>query len=190
MIKPVDRIELLRQINITGKIFVEVGVWKGDFSESILNMGPVKLILVDAWCSQQPDVYADLCNLNNTEYEKVYQSVATRFGDRPEVQIIRDWSAAAAFQMADNSIDFVYIDANHSEKACTADIESWYRVVKPGGWLLGHDYGYSRMRRVGVQAAVTKYLANHGLILDALTQERRYPSWGFIKPTASPVPTV
>jgi hypothetical protein len=40
----------------------------------------------------------------------------------------------------DNSLDFVYIDANHTYEGVKEDIKYWYPKVKPGGLLLGHDY--------------------------------------------------
>jgi len=41
----------------------------------------------------------------------------------------------------DNSLDLVFIDANHTYPHVKADIEHWYPKVKPGGILAGHDYG-------------------------------------------------
>lgn len=46
----------------------------------------------------------------------------------------------AAQHVPDRSVDFVFIDAGHSEKAVTDDIAAWRSKVKPGGLLLGHDY--------------------------------------------------
>jgi predicted O-methyltransferase YrrM len=54
----------------------------------------------------------------------------------------------------DGSLDFVFIDADHSEAAVTEDIYNWRPKVKKGGWFGGHDY---RTRRFpGVYAAVKK----------------------------------
>jgi cephalosporin hydroxylase len=39
-----------------------------------------------------------------------------------------------------NSLDFVYIDANHAYNYVVQDIELWYPKVKKGGYLCGHDY--------------------------------------------------
>ena len=40
----------------------------------------------------------------------------------------------------DESLDFVYIDANHAYDWVVQDIELWYPKVKKGGILWGHDY--------------------------------------------------
>lgn len=38
------------------------------------------------------------------------------------------------------SLDFVFVDADHSERAVLLDIAKWLPKVKAGGWLGGHDY--------------------------------------------------
>ena len=42
----------------------------------------------------------------------------------------------------DGSLDFVYLDGDHSEAAVAGDIRLWRPLVKPGGILAGHDYGH------------------------------------------------
>ena len=39
-----------------------------------------------------------------------------------------------------NSLDFVYIDGNHSYENCLLDCLHWFDKVKPGGIVGGHDY--------------------------------------------------
>lgn len=40
----------------------------------------------------------------------------------------------------DDSLDFVYIDADHHYENALADIRAWWPKVKPGAFLGGHDY--------------------------------------------------
>jgi predicted O-methyltransferase YrrM len=42
--------------------------------------------------------------------------------------------------MPNRSLDFVFIDADHSYEAVRQDIADWTHKVKPGGWVGGHDY--------------------------------------------------
>ena len=42
----------------------------------------------------------------------------------------------------DNSIDFVYIDGNHTYDYVTQDITEWSKKVRKGGIVSGHDYGW------------------------------------------------
>lgn len=48
----------------------------------------------------------------------------------------------ASTLVADGSMDFVFIDADHSEFAVADDITCWQPKVKKGGWLGGHDYSH------------------------------------------------
>lgn len=41
---------------------------------------------------------------------------------------------------ADNSLDFVFIDAGHTYNEVVADINDWLPKVRPGGIIAGHDY--------------------------------------------------
>jgi hypothetical protein len=47
---------------------------------------------------------------------------------------------AASAQVPDASLDFVFIDADHSYSAVLDDIQHWRSKVRSGGWLGGHDY--------------------------------------------------
>jgi len=49
-------------------------------------------------------------------------------------------SITASTLYDDNSLDFVCLDADHSYKAVTNDIRSWYPKIKTGGILGGDDY--------------------------------------------------
>lgn len=52
--------------------------------------------------------------------------------------------------------DFVYIDADHTYEMVKRDIEIWLPLIKKGGMIGGHDYGFPDevVRWGGVQKAV------------------------------------
>ena len=62
-------------------------------------------------------------------------------------------SQYAASQIEDNSVDIIFIDANHNYNNVKKDIELWYPKVRKGGILIGHDY---TLRCMGVVKAVTE----------------------------------
>ena len=68
-------------------------------------------------------------------------------------------SVEAAKTFDDESLDFVYIDANHEIAEVKADMSAWWPRVKIGGVLCGHDYFSNR----GVKKAVDEWAAerNH-----------------------------
>lgn len=55
---------------------------------------------------------------------------------------LRMKSVDASQLFGDKSVDFVFIDGEHSEKAVREDFEAWYPKVKPTGVIGGHDYDW------------------------------------------------
>ena len=51
-------------------------------------------------------------------------------------------STEAAVGFADASLDWVFIDADHSYGAVAADIGVWARKLRPGGLRSGHDFAH------------------------------------------------
>jgi hypothetical protein len=51
-----------------------------------------------------------------------------------------DYSYNVVDNFKDNSIDFIYIDANHSYESVKQDLSMYYPKVKDGGYIGGHDY--------------------------------------------------
>jgi len=49
-------------------------------------------------------------------------------------------SVDAANLIDDESLDFVFIDANHSYESVAEDIKAWFPKVRKGGIISGHDY--------------------------------------------------
>jgi predicted O-methyltransferase YrrM len=51
--------------------------------------------------------------------------------------------------VADNSLDFFFIDASHTYKNVKKDLQAWLPKLKQDGWMMGHDIDYP-----SVEAAV------------------------------------
>jgi hypothetical protein len=75
-------------------------------------------------------------------------------------------SHKAADEIADASLDFVFIDADHSYEGCKRDLDVWSRKLKPGGLLSGHDYANTSFQDFGVTRAVDEFVAARGLKLE------------------------
>jgi predicted O-methyltransferase YrrM len=70
-------------------------------------------------------------------------------------------STLQAAQTWTEPIDYLYIDADHSEAAVRADLAAWVPHVKPGGLICGDDYGNRSFP--GVQRAWDAFAATGGL---------------------------
>ena len=163
-------------------IVVEVGVETGGFSAFILRKtNPQKLYLVDCWCYQDPSVYDDPDNLVDGHQERIYQDVKAKFSGDSRVEILREFSADAVNYFADESLDWVYIDANHGYEAVKEDLRLWWPKVKKGGMFSGHDYAVRPS--FGVVQAVNEFLLEHDMYFTYLTVEDHiYDSWAIRKP--------
>ena len=182
-VNPPDRNVMLKLLNLKGKSCVEIGVECGLFAEVILAEEPKSLVLVDLWQHQDYSVYPDTSNVANDEFERRLQVVKKKFDGDPRVTICRAFSVQAAKLYDRDSLDFAYIDANHTEAACYADMCAWWPTIKPGGWMCGHDYSFP-----DVAAAVKTFVAQNHLTLNLVTRENGpATSWGLRKPEAAPV---
>ena len=145
----------------------EIGVHRGLFSQYMLKYNEeTSLLCVDPW-------YWKL--RGESRYKSTVERLAP-YGDR--VTIIREESFRAVLDVPDNSLDFVYIDGNHTFDYVMTDIIWWATKVRMGGVVSGHDY--YRFRRGGVVPAVDIYTQQHGISQWFLTDERT-PSWFWIR---------
>lgn len=118
---------------------VEVGSFNGGFASEILENWQGNLYLVDVWRKLEGDDYFDT---SNYEIEgEIYLECAKRTSSYANrCFMLRMDSENASYLFNDNSLDFVYIDANHKYDSVKQDIDLWYSKVRKGGILAGHDY--------------------------------------------------
>ena len=78
-----------------------------------------------------------------------------------KIKWIKERSTDAVKLIADSSLDFVYIDANHTYESVAEDIRLYYPKVKKGGLFSGHDYDYESVKK-----AVDEFINKQKLKLD------------------------
>ena len=108
------------------------------------HMPDLKMICVDLWAEQapRPDI------AQSETYSEGWQHGASLANFRAtceehfpgRVDIRQQHTVEAAKAIDDQSLDFVFIDADHSYEGCIADIRAWGPKVKFGGLIAGHDY--------------------------------------------------
>jgi len=133
------------------KIGAEIGVYKGEYMEQLCKVG-LKVFGIDPWL-----VYNDYrkhpAELPYNELENL-----TRERLKPyNCVIIKKTSMDALEDIPDGSLDFVYIDSNHSLPYITQDIFGWYKKVKNGGVISGHDYFIDKHNPYWIRACHVKY---------------------------------
>lgn len=158
-----DREQLLD--HLPGQAHVaEIGVYRGDFSRLILERtDPTVLYLVDSWEGRE--------GLQNME------TVRQRFEPQisaGQVRIVHRESIPALEQFPENYFDWVYLDTDHSYTTTAAELLRCARVVKPGGFISGHDYvtgNWNGGVRYGVVEAVNEFCVREHWTFRFLTAE-------------------
>lgn len=141
---------------------VEVGVCDGTYSKILYDANPglKRLWGVDPFVPLKD--YRDYTR--KSTIDAYHQKAIDTLGNLPNYSLIEKLSMDAVDDFEDNSLDFVYIDANHDFRHVTEDIDSWSKKVKPGGIIAGHDYaktkGHSRMH---VRHVVPVYMSAWGI---------------------------
>jgi hypothetical protein len=175
------RDQLPHWLNANGHtgVGVEVGTLFGGYAKVIASTWRGSLHCVDLWARQPESVYKD--GANDVAEQAYFEAKKTL--EPLGVTLCRMSSLAAALTIRDESLDFVYLDANHALEAIRADIAAWYPKVKPGGLFCGHDFyiRYDNDTNSDAQTAVLEFAEKVG----------QYPqvtwcgSWWYLKPLAS-----
>lgn len=149
----------------------EIGVRKGDFSLVFCKRIPdLELLCVDIW-----DAYYHFSADSGAEH---YEIAKERLG-KYNATLIKKPGQVAALDVEDESLDFVYIDADHRFDYVMEDIITWSRKVRPGGIVSGHDYW--RFRNGGVVPAVDTYTHEHR-IYDWYITDEKHASFFWVRP--------
>jgi len=149
-------------------VAVEVGAWFGQSTAYMasklksLNASHVQFFAVDTWEGTPSEI-------QHQEVVKRYGgSIFEAFHEAMKCCGVVNWvvplqttSVDASKQFKDASLDFVFIDADHTYEAVVADIRAWLPKVKQGGCIAGHDLDWD-----GVKKAVEQELGG------------RYRQWG------------
>lgn len=123
------------------KTGIEVGVFQGGWSAYVLSRWPAceRYVMIDPWLHQSN--YADGANLPQEQQEgNLARAIKNTAPYRAKAQILRMPSPEAAVNFSSGSIDVIYIDGRHDFTSVRLDLAAWWRVLRPGGLLAGHDY--------------------------------------------------
>lgn len=122
----------------------ELGVFKGDFAQRILTQCPKisSYLMIDPW--RHLDNWNKPANKNDAMFEQFMNQTLkkTEFA-KEKRRLIRGTTLEAAPQIEENSLDFIYIDGDHTLRGITIDLISMYSKVKDNGFIAGDDYSSS-----------------------------------------------
>lgn len=138
-----SRFELCAKIiqNKNLKTITEIGVYRGEFAEFILKecKEVEKYIMVDPW--RNLDTWNKPANTSDTLFNEFYKETINRTEfAKHKINVLRGKTTEVVDEIEDWSIDFVYIDGDHTLKGITVDLISIWNKVKPDGYIAGDDF--------------------------------------------------
>lgn len=178
---------------------IEVGTWKGASAIAMarycqhINAPCEEIVCVDTWLGGPENVievgargevirspwFAHLRHKHG--YPQLYFTFLRNVLDAGVADLITPLplssdSAATVLERYGFVADLVYIDAGHEYESVRGDLRRFWKLVAPGGILLGDDY--ANPEHAGVRRAVDEFCAEIGLPLtaDALTFAIEKPS--------------
>ncbi len=150
-------------------IVVEIGVFRGKNSKNILKSFNIsKIYLVDPYIN-----YVDCeSNLNDMNIKIAEEEAKKRLGKfSNKIVWVKEFSENAMKKIPSN-IDFIYVDGNHEYEYVKKDLELYWKKLKKGGVLSGHD-----IQCLGVSKAVLEFAEKNKL--DVHFGDRR--DWWILK---------
>jgi hypothetical protein len=127
-----------------GKVFAEVGVATGDFSQMVMTLCEPSLFigidqfrlheLTEFWGRPVAEVFG------GRKHGEAYRA---RFA--PEIaagrmRVLEGNSWDCLGRLAPGSVDIVYVDAQHDYESARRDLAAAARVVAADGWIIVNDY--------------------------------------------------
>lgn len=133
--------------------FIEVGCWLGKSSVYLLEkMKELQsngfVYFVDTWLGSPTEIiHQKLIKENGQDY--IYNKFLHNIQKTGcnNYNVIRGDSVEVSKKFQDNSIDFIFIDADHTEEAVYNDLKAWYPKVKNNCDIMGHDIDYNPVKR-------------------------------------------
>lgn len=145
-----------------------------------------------------------------TEYKTTALSKMEKFKKRTwgtpvDVEVCQGFTTQCVNKYADETFDFVYVDARHDYKGVTQDLRLWWPKVKAGAIIAGHDYVVNKDGPAGsgqdwsinydgtkdasgraVKGAVDDFFNEKGLQVSVSYREGGFNTWAVRKPGAHP----
>jgi hypothetical protein len=141
-----SRLELwTRFVEATGaRTVAEIGVYRGRFAAALLDACPriETYYMIDPWRN-----LADWNKPANTTDER-FDAFHREAMERTEAHagkrvVLRGTTSEVIEQIPDGSLDFAYVDGDHTLRGITIDLIRVWPKVRDGGWIGGDDFSPS-----------------------------------------------
>jgi len=172
-----NRKQLVTELIKEGDVVAELGVDWGGFSNFILgNTKCGRLFSIDRWAGDRS---------HDEKQEQGARDLLAEYGDRSDVIKATFDEAIPLFE--DDSLDFIYIDGYaHTGQEGGRTLDTWWRKVRPGGIMAGHDYCDKWPK---TKAAVDMFARKSGLEIHTTDDAVEFNSWWIVKEELKYIPS-
>ena len=122
----------------------EIGVYRGQFAAKLLDgcAGIERYYLIDPW--RHLDDWNKPANKSDDVFEGFYREAMERTSEHEAKRVVlRGTTTEVIDQIPDGSLDFAYVDGDHTLRGITIDLTRLYPKVRDGGWIGGDDFAES-----------------------------------------------
>jgi hypothetical protein len=138
-----SRVELWNKIlqAANARTMAEIGVWKGDFAKEVIEKCEFieRYYMIDPWANL-PD-WNKPFNVTKENFDLIYEEAMkkTAFASS-KIVVLRGRTKEVIDSIPDKSLDFAYIDGDHTLRGITIDLIKLLPKIKENGLVGGDDF--------------------------------------------------
>jgi Methyltransferase domain len=141
-----DRLELWATFlsRVEARRIAEIGVFRGAYAAHVLSHCPAieTYYMIDPW--RHLDDWNKPGNKDDGKFERIFEQAMRRTQEYERKRVVlRGRTVDVIDHIRDGSLDFAYIDGDHTLRGITIDLLRAYPKVRDGGWLGGDDFARS-----------------------------------------------
>jgi hypothetical protein len=129
---------------IEARRVAEIGVYRGEFAARLLDdcASIERYYMIDPW--RHLDDWNKPANRDDETFERIFAEAMRRTAAHDQRRVVlRGRTAAVVDEIPDASLDFAYVDGDHTLRGITIDLARAHEKVRPGGWIGGDDFSPS-----------------------------------------------
>jgi len=133
---------MCKYLNLLDKTMAEIGAYAGEGTEVFARYCNT-VYAIDSWDVGKEISNGSIHEHKNLMTEDVEKAFNERVKEYPGVVKLKMYDMEALGYIDEQSLDFVYIDAEHTEEEVRRQITMWLPKLRMGGIMGGHDFNSS-----------------------------------------------
>jgi hypothetical protein len=119
----------------------EVGVYQGSYAETILKQCPqiTDYLMIDPWRNLSD--WNKPANKDNSTFDLYFEeTIQKTFFAKDKINILRGTTIEMISKIEKKSLDFIYIDGDHTLRGITIDLLNYWDKINELGFIAGDDF--------------------------------------------------